>query len=290
LLGGFYLVPIGMIEAITNREVGLNVVTELIVGFMLPGRPVAMMMFKTLGYMTQGQALRYTQAFKLGHYMKVPPKFMFWGQIVAIVITGTVQIAVQSWMFTLIPDLCEVNQKDNFLCSGVQVFGTASILWGVIGPGLQFTKGQLYFVLMFFFIIGAACPLILWIVSRKYPFTSLKYLNFPLIFTGTGYIPPATTINYVPWAIIGFIFQYIVRRKRFAYWAKYNYILSAALDAGTAFGVILVFFCLQYPNDGRLGANTIQKWWGNVVYKRTVDWSMTPLIRLPPGETFGPPA
>lgn len=31
-------------KAITNREVGLNVISELVVGYMLPGRPIAMMM------------------------------------------------------------------------------------------------------------------------------------------------------------------------------------------------------------------------------------------------------
>jgi hypothetical protein len=36
-----------MIQAITNQQVGLNVITELIIGYALPGRPVAMMMFKT---------------------------------------------------------------------------------------------------------------------------------------------------------------------------------------------------------------------------------------------------
>ena len=30
-------------------------ITELIVGFMLPGKPVAMMMFKTYGYITMAQ-------------------------------------------------------------------------------------------------------------------------------------------------------------------------------------------------------------------------------------------
>ena len=58
-----YIVPIGMIQAITNRQVGLkcvyysmlravsstltrtfSVITELIVGFLIPGRPIAMMM------------------------------------------------------------------------------------------------------------------------------------------------------------------------------------------------------------------------------------------------------
>jgi hypothetical protein len=31
--------------------------------------------------------------------------------------------------------------------------------------------------------------------------------SFPVIFSGTGAIPPASAVNYVPWAIVGFIFQ-----------------------------------------------------------------------------------
>lgn len=285
-----YVIPIGMIQAITNRQVGLNVITELIVGFMLPGRPNAMMIFKTYGYITMSQAMQFTADFKLGHYMKIPPRPMFWCQIVATVIAGTVQLGVQSWMFTNIPDICDRNQKNNFTCASTQVFGTASIIWGVVGPGLQFTKGQIYYGLSFFFLIGAACPLVLWLFIRRYPNTILNYVNFPLIFSGVGQIPPATAVNYVPWAIIGFIFQYVVRRKHFSYWAKYNYVLSAALDAGTAVGVILVFFCLQYPHDGGIGRNTIQKWWGNRVYKETLDWHMTPLRKVDPGSSFGPTA
>lgn len=44
-----YIIPIGMIQAITNQQVGLNVITELIIGYALPGRPIAMMMFKVIG-------------------------------------------------------------------------------------------------------------------------------------------------------------------------------------------------------------------------------------------------
>jgi len=216
--------------------------------------------------------------------MKVPPRPMFWCQIVATIVAGTVQLGVQSWMFSHIPNLCDKDQKDNFTCQSTHVFGTASVVWGVIGPARQFTKGQIYYSLTFCFIIGAACPVIQWLVTRKYPKTILNYIHFPLIFAGLGQIPPATSINYVPWAIVGFLFQYVVRRRHFSYWAKYNYVLSAALDCGTALGIVLVYFCLQYPRNGSIGTN----WWGNWVHKRTLDWQNTPFKILPPGETFGP--
>ena len=67
-----YTIPIGMIQAITNQQIGLNVITELIIGYALPGRPVAMMLFKTWGYITMAQALTFASDFKLGHYMKIP--------------------------------------------------------------------------------------------------------------------------------------------------------------------------------------------------------------------------
>ncbi|KIM72458.1 hypothetical protein PILCRDRAFT_99382 [Piloderma croceum F 1598] len=286
LIAFLYVVPIGMIQAVTNFQIGLNVVTELIIGFMIPGRPIAMMIFKTYGYITMAQAMQFTADFKLGHYMKVPPRPMFWAQVIATIIAGTVQLGVQAWMFTNIPELCSSTQEDGFICPGTQVFGTASVVWGVIGPRLQFSKGQAYYTLLFFLPIGAICPVILYLISRRYPYSVINYLN--LMVAGLSGIPPASAVNYVPWAIVGFVFQFVIRRWHFSFWAKYNYVLSAALDAGTAIGFMLVYFCLQFPLSGTIGANTIQQWWGNRVYMETADWQYVPLKTVSSGNPFGP--
>lgn len=288
ILAVVYVVPVGMIQAITNRQVGLNVISELLAGFMMPGRPLALMMFKTWGYITMSQAMAFTADFKLGHYMKVPPRPMFWGQVVSTIIAGTVQLGVQTWMFANIPDMCSPHNKDSFTCAGTEVFGVASVVWGAIGPALQFAKGQIYYALTFFFLIGACCPVIVWWITRRYPDTFLNYANFPLIFAGVGLMPPATAANYVPWVIIGFIFQYVIRRRHFSFWAKYNYVLSAALDAGTAISTILIFFLLQYPKNGTIGLHTVQAWWGNTVFRHTADYNQTALRTLAEGQKFGP--
>ncbi|KAF9444401.1 OPT oligopeptide transporter [Macrolepiota fuliginosa MF-IS2] len=283
----FYVIPVGMIQAITNQQIGLNVVTELIIGYALPGRPVAMMLFKTWGYITMAQALQFSSDFKLGHYMKIPPRSMFWAQIVASAIAGTSQLGVQAWMFSNIPNMCDPEQKDGFICPSTEVFGTASVIWGVIGPARQFSKGQIYYALSFFFLIGFICPIISWLISLRFPNSWVRYLNFPIIFSGTGYIPPASAVNYIPWGIVGFVFQYVVRRRHFSWWTKYNYVLSAALDSGVAVAVVLIFFCLQYPQNGGIGIDTIQTWWGNTVPFTTADAKGTPLRILAPGESFG---
>lgn len=49
-VAAIYIVPTGMIQAITNQQIGLNVLTELIAGYALPGKPLALMIFKTYGY------------------------------------------------------------------------------------------------------------------------------------------------------------------------------------------------------------------------------------------------
>jgi OPT family small oligopeptide transporter len=292
LIAFTYVIPIGMIQAITNQQVGLNVITELIIGYALPGRPVAMMMFKTWGYITMAQALTFTSDFKLGHYMKIAPRPMFWSQIIATVVAGTVQLGVQAWMFTNIKDFCAPNQKDGFICPSTEVFGTASIIWGVIGPRLMFSRGQTYYPLVFFFLVGAAAPAIAWTLNRRYPNSFLKYVNFPVIFNGTGLIPPATAINYVPWAAVGFIFQYVIRRRHFSWWTKYNYVLSAALDSGVAVCIIVIFFALQFPKNGTIGLTNIAIWWGNTVPFVGADYGPlgagTPVQALAPGATFGP--
>ncbi|KAH7925661.1 small oligopeptide transporter [Leucogyrophana mollusca] len=282
LIAFTYVIPCGMIQAITNQQIGLNVVTELIIGYALPGRPIAMMMFKTWGYITMTQALTFTADFKLGHYMKIPPRQMFWCQIVATALAGSTQLAVQAWMFENIPDMCSQTQKDGFTCPSTAVFGSASIIWGCSFPAANCTT------LLFFFLIGAVAPIIPWLVMKRYPNSFMRYINFPLIFNGTYLIPPATAVNYVPWALVGFIFQFVIRRRNFSWWTKYNYVTSAALDAGLAVSACFIFFVLQYPKNGTIGLHTVQSWWGNRVWRTGADYNGTPVRGLGPEGTFGP--
>jgi OPT family oligopeptide transporter len=117
-----------VIEAMTSIEITLNVITELVVGYMLPGRPIAIMMFKTWGYIPMAQAMSFASDLKIGHYMKIPHRPMFFCQIVGTVVAGTMQLWVKEWMFSHVEDLCSPDQKDNFICPETNVFGNASII------------------------------------------------------------------------------------------------------------------------------------------------------------------
>lgn len=39
-----FSLPIGIVEAVTSQEIGLNVLTEFIYGYIQPGRPLALML------------------------------------------------------------------------------------------------------------------------------------------------------------------------------------------------------------------------------------------------------
>lgn len=63
------------------QQIGLNIITEMIIGYIYPGRPLANVAFKTYGYISMAQALGFLSDFKLGTYMKIPPKSMFIAQV-----------------------------------------------------------------------------------------------------------------------------------------------------------------------------------------------------------------
>ncbi len=238
-LASVHTLPFSVIRATTGQLPGLNVITELIIGYLLPGRPIAMMLFKTWGYITMTQAVRFLIGFKLAHYMKVAHRPMFFCQVVA----GTVQLGVQEWMFSNIEGICDADQKNDFICPRTIVFGNASIFvskfvmlahtfciswlkdvvlqWGVIGPRRLFSPGQLYYGLGFF-LVGILAPLFQWILHKKFKMGFLKYINFAVAFGSMGGLPPATPLNYMPEVFVCFIFNCVIRRRHFDWWAKYN--------------------------------------------------------------------
>lgn len=259
------VIPVGIIQAVTNIQLGLNVLTEYIIGYMLPGRPLAMMIFKNYGYVAMGQALYFVQDLKLGHYMKVAPRLLFWAQLIASIWSAIVQISVMNWALAHIPNVCSQFGETQFSCPSAQVFFTASIIWGALGPARMFTGKALYASLQWFWLAGAVVPIIAWLFAKRYPRSLWRYVNVPLIFGGSGWIPPATTYNYFCWGIVGTLFNYFLKKRRTGWWMQYNYITSAALDSGLFIGMIIIMLLLGLP-----GVN-FPSWAGNEVPFRTLD-------------------
>lgn len=121
---------------------------------------------------------------------------------------------------------------------------------------------------------------IVYLLYRRYPKSWIKYINPPIFFNAAGNIPPANTTQYSLWFIVGFLFNFLMRKRAFAWWKRYNYLLQAALDSGVALATIIIFFALSYTN-------THLSWWGNNVGKNTMDAKGTPAFTVPKGSHFG---
>jgi len=278
-----WLIPIGLIQAITNVQLGLNVLTEFVIGYMVPGRPMAMMMFKNYGYICMSQALYFAQDLKLGHYMKVPPRVMFSSQVIASIWSAIVQVAVMNWALANIPDVCSLDQASNYTCPGSRVFFTASIIWGAIGPARIFSGKAIYASLQWFWLVGAITPIATWLLARRWPKSLWRYVNTPVIYGGPGLLPPATVYIYLCWGIVGVVFNYFIKRRYTGWWLQYNYITSAALDCGLIMSTLLIFFTLYLTEADHIS------WWGNTEAMRTMDFAHTAVKSVvAPGETFGP--
>jgi OPT family oligopeptide transporter len=273
-----------MLQAITNQQVPTQKMHELIAGYMLPGRPSANILFKTIAFITCNQAINFAGDLKLGHYMKVPPRMMFAVQVVAATIACIWVTFIQDWMLDNIEGICTPEQKQGFRCPGSTTFATSSVIWGAVGPRRLLNPGAPYSGLLWFFPIGILSPIPFYFLARRYPLSWWRYINVPVFFAGLGAMPPASGINYISWVLCGFIFNYLIRRFHFRWWMRYNYILSAALDAGVAIGMIVVFFTLGLPKTG--GVELI--WWGNTVWTNTADANGIPFKPLPESGIIGP--
>ncbi|CAF4501158.1 unnamed protein product [Rotaria socialis] len=250
------LLPTGIVLAVSNQGIGLNVIAEFIAGVAIPGDPLVNVTFKTYGYITQAQALTLISDLKLGHYTKIPPRAMFITQLVGTIIAGIINYATADCLMTTIPNIC-TERNLRWTCPNANTFYSASIIWGAIGPVKMFGKGSTYSSLLYAFLIGAFLPIPVWFLLRKFPNAAwLKHVHVPIMLSATAMMPPAPPGNYPSWLFVGFFFNFVLVRYAHSWWKRYAYVFSAAMDCGVAICGLVIFFALQH--------NEIEfpTWWG----------------------------
>ena len=236
----------------------------------------------------------------MGHYIKVPPRSSFVAQSVAALLSGILQVGVKQALFTSVKDICTEGQRSMLTCPHTRVFFSVSAIWyvwsapsllevrqglmitvgrGLIGPTRQFGTGTVYHGHLWALLVGAFLPVPFWWLQRRFPRTHIKDINILVFLNGPTYSPPATGINYSSWFLVGFIFreyhphhlswvreligrtEYLLRKRNFRWWSKFNYVLSSALDSGTAVSLLFIFLTLQLPKGNTIFSSL--DWWGN---------------------------
>lgn len=157
------------------------------------------------------------------------------------------------------------------------------MIWGLIGPDRMFSPGRIYAGLFVFFLAGAVVPVVVYYLRKRYPKSALKYVMAPLIFGGAGSIPPATPLNYFSWGIVGFVFQFYIKKRHFGWWSRLNFLTSCGLDLGLALSTLFIFFAFS------MHGIEPPRWWGNEIVTTTMDVMGTAVeAKVAEGQQFGP--
>ncbi|GME30870.1 opt oligopeptide transporter [Neofusicoccum parvum] len=276
-----FVIPTGIIKATTGIDVEYNYLAEFIGGAWLPGNALAMNFFKCYGYVTTAHALAFANDLKLAHYVKIPPRTTFWAQCAATLVSAFVCTGVMNFQMRNIHDICESDQKDKFTCPGVNTYFTAAVLFGSMGARKVFGKGGQYTALLSAFPVGAAVPIIFFLIQRRLPKTHWFRRAHPIPLLNGGSLWSPYNIAYMwPAVLPGWLSMVYIRRRYLNFWAKYNYVLSAALSTAIAISAVIIFFAVEYHGYAI-------DWWGNSPDSGCESSTCTRL-KLPSGEYFGP--
>ncbi|KAL2912259.1 OPT superfamily [Polyrhizophydium stewartii] len=227
-----YTVPAGIIQGSTGQQIGLNVLSELIMGLIIPGQTVPVMIFKCIGYNVMYQCLTLTSDLKIGHYLHINPVHMVFAQLYGTVIgaicnTASVWIAISAfplgtndWLYT--------NHLSTYTSGGI---------WGAIGPARFWGPESPYFAANLSYLVGIILPFLPWLGNKVFPHPYWRFVHFPLMayLLPSGFYHSALT----SFIIISFVFMNLLFTYQHAWWAKYNFVLSAALDAGSGIAVLI---------------------------------------------------
>lgn len=196
---------------------------------------------------------------------QIPPRSLFLVQGVGLIVGTLGQVSVLNWALGNIPNVCNAKLAPNgFTCPFSRTHFNTSMVWGALGPRRFFEPGALYRPLLWFFLVGALLPVVVYLLRTKaFPHVNwLKKIHVPLFLGGLNYIPPASGVNYGSWALFGLLFGALIKKRKASWWHRFNFVLSSALDCSVAIAGIVIFFAIFYT-----GAADNFSWWGTNVYK-----------------------
>ncbi|KAF9912353.1 hypothetical protein EC991_011045 [Linnemannia zychae] len=266
--GWLLTMPICAMTAVTGYGPGLNVITELVCGYMLPGKPIANMVFKCYGFTVMFQCRALLADLKLGHYMKIPPRSMFvsqlWGTIVGGIFNYITMIAIIDAQRIYL-DGTEYDPAGLWTGAGPLGSWGAAQIFGALGPQRMFKSDGQFGYAYWGFLVGAILPVFLWILSKKFPAVKWQSINISIICGGMSAYPNGFITGITGSLIVAFVFRFWMYRYHKDWWSKYAFILSAALDTGAAFTGLFLFIFISGGISDKLMFQA-PSWWGNYVF------------------------
>lgn len=248
LLGITLSLPIGIISAVSGSRIGLNVLMELVGGWLMPGDMVGVMAFKSIGFNVLIQCLHMVVDLKMARYLKIDPASVVAVQLIGTVVGGVCSTSTVFWVLRTFKD--ELAQPAGvWAATGYKTFAVAGTIFGSIGPSRFFSGNYAY--LYWGFLLGFLLPTIPWIINRWiYRSSNWEHLNVPLLTMGihTGGNQASALTPF----LLAFLFNRVIYTRHREWWNKYLFVTACGLSSGTAISILVVIFWRSVGSDGRI--------------------------------------
>ncbi|EXF75525.1 hypothetical protein CFIO01_06261 [Colletotrichum fioriniae PJ7] len=263
--GAILVVPLGWLYALSNFQLAIGTVNELLYGLMVNSvsgfkNPTGASAYGAIAGNAWYRAQLNLQDMKVGHYMHLSPKAVFFSQVFGSFLGVPINYAVVRWVLDTKFDYLTGAKEDpahQWTAQSLTSNLTMGVQYVLIGPRRLFQQ-HIYKVLPYGFLVGAFTPLLIYALHRAFPRAKFQLWNSTIFFSAMASFYGNISTGYVSSLIGGFVVMFWAYRYRYDMWARWNYILAAAFDAGFNFNMLLTFL---FFGAGKIV--TMPNWWGN---------------------------
>ncbi|KAJ7074185.1 OPT oligopeptide transporter protein-domain-containing protein [Mycena amicta] len=262
--GGLIVRSSCYIYAVSGYQVPVGYFNELLYGYLINAggsrHPVGSLSYRTISGQCWYEACSMLSDMKLGHYFHIPPRATLFAQVWGILIGVPVNYATILWVVNTkggFLDGTEADPNKQWTGQTVISLNNQGIAFGLVGPKKLFAD-KMYTILPYGFVLGAAIPLILYLLHRKWPRAHFDKWNVP-IFATTMENYYGNISNYVlTWFILGSINHLYFKKYQYKFWKTYAYLAGAAADTGFNLNMLLLFIAFSAAK-----VTVAPNWWGN---------------------------
>ncbi|KAG2750270.1 OPT oligopeptide transporter [Suillus brevipes Sb2] len=259
LLATVSILFFGALAAITGLTFIIQPFVQMIGGYLHTGKPVANMYFVLYGYNTVSQAQLLLRDLKIAQYAKLPPRAAFTAQIIGTLLGAVLNFIMMNSIIDNQREILLSVQGTN-IWSGQQPqqYNSQAIAWGGLSHEL-FSAGQRYQWVPWAYLVGLFVPVPFWVLHKFWPRLRADYLYTPIIAYYIGWLCVGINSSILSYFAVAFLSQWWLRTRYPTWFAKYNYIIGAALDGGTQVMVFILSFAVQGAGGT---SHLFPAWWG----------------------------
>ncbi|KAJ5888840.1 hypothetical protein N7495_008881 [Penicillium taxi] len=262
-----FVIPFAWLYAISNYQLETGSFNELMYGYMVHTKagqnhqhPCGPSVYGAIAGDAWYRAQYMLQDQKIGHYMHVPPRDIFFSQIWGTLMGVPINYAVMRWVMDTKGDYLtgkKTDPLDQWTGQSLRSSNTMGIQYAILGPKKLFEEHEMK-PLPWAFLVGAVIPPILFMFHRFCPKLRIDLWNVSIFFGGLAMFYGNISTGYTSAIIGGYIVMHWAYRHHFEVWKRYNYIIAAAFDAGFNLAMLLIFLCFGAGKE-----ISMPKWWGN---------------------------